>query len=297
MAVIFIAIIMLMRVLQSLYNKKAAMVLPDGIKPYIAYISVSKLFAAAFALIIIIPTMDFSGVNAQAVAIAACSGTFLAINSVCGIKALLGGTIALNSMFSTAGMVIPILLGTVIFNDSINAIQVVSIAILFLSMFLLLSSTKNILRSFSVKTVGWLIGSLVTNGMVMFCQKLFGELQPDGNVSMFSMLTFLIPAVVLGVVALVMKTPADDGEKVAIMPKKLVIYSIILAFAVFVIQQLVTMLTPVMSSAVLFTLVNGGATVIAAIVGAVVYKEKITLKSGIGIVLGILALIAIKIYE
>ncbi len=307
MEAIYIAIIMLMRVTQSTFSKKAALVLPDGIKPYIAYISVSKLFSAMFALAIILPTMNFSGINPQAVLIAACSGSFLAINSICGIKALIGGTIALNSMFATAGMVIPIILGIFVFNESVSWIQAICICVLFFAVFLLVNSTKNTLKSFSFKTLGWLVGSLVSNGMVMFCQKLFGELQPNGNVSMFSMFTFLIPAAVLGISLPFIKSqkssPVTEGAEAsvksegALLPKILIIYAVALAFAVFMIQQLVTLLTPVMSGAVLFTIVNGGATVIATIVGAVLYKEKITFKTVIGLILGIGAMICIKVFE
>lgn len=293
MVVGFLSIITLMRVLQSVFNKKASVQIPDGITPYIKYISVSKYLAAGFALLLIFLQGEFSGANPQAVGIAACSGMFLAINSVCGIKALKSGTIALSSMFSTAGLVVPCILGSIFLNEPVSAIQVICILILFLSTLLLIKSTKGITEGFSGKTVIYLIGNLISNGMVMFCQKMFGILQPDGNVSLFSMLTFLIPAVVLTL--FIPFTSKRESEKKS-LPKGLIFYAIILAFAVFVIQQLVTLLTPVLSSAVLFTFVNGGATVIAAIVGAVMYKEKLTVKSIFGIILGIASMVCIKLF-
>ncbi len=295
--VLYIFVIMIMRVLQSLYSKKAALILPEGIKPYVSYVCVSKLFSTCFAIALIIISMDFSGVNTQAIIIAACSGLSLAVGSICGVKALSGGTIALNSMFGTAGMIIPVILGIFFFDEKVSIVQWICILILFGAMFMLVSDTKNIIKGFSAKTLIYLIGSFLSNGIVMFCQKLFGYLQPDGNVTMFSMLTFLIPSIVLAVILPFMKgEKAETGEKQK-MPKMIILYAAILAFAVFMIQQIVTLLTPVMSSAVLFTLVNGGATVIATIVGAIVYKEKITLKSGFGVVIGIVTLILIKIFE
>ena len=129
----------------------------------------------------------------------------------------------------------------------------------------------------------------------MFCQKYFGEKVPNGNVSVFSMLSFLVPSVLLTFGILFMGKTQKAVEKVE-FPKKLYLYAAILSFAVFIIQQFVTILTPMLSSVILFTLVNGGATVIAAIVGAVCYKEKLTIKSIIGIVLGIASLICIKMF-
>ena len=128
----------------------------------------------------------------------------------------------------------------------------------------------------------------------MFCQKLFGEFQVVGSVSLFSMFTFLIPAVVI--LCAIPLVP-DNTQNTQKFPKKLIGYAAILAFAVFIIQQLVTLLTPVLPSTILFTFVGGGAMIVAALVGAIVYKEKITIKSACGIILGIVAIIGLKIFE
>lgn len=299
MVVIYILVIMLMRVLQSLFNKRAVLSIPNGVRPYVSYIMISKLFAAVFGLISVVLAGDFSGINLQAVIIASCSGICLAINSICGIKALEGGTIVLNSLFGTAGLIIPCFLGIFLFDEPMSFMQVICIGILFCSAVLLINSSKSIFDKFSTSTLLYLVGNFLSNGLVMFCQKLFGKLQPEGNVSMFSLLTFLIPTIVLAIVLIFLKT--EDVTKckspIKILPKKLLGYAVVLAFAVFIIQQFVTLLTPLVSSAVLFTFVNGGATVIAAIVGAVVYKEKITVKSAAGIILGVAALICIKVFE
>ncbi len=293
--VICIFAVMLMRVLQSVFNKRAVLIIPDGAKAYVSYIMISKLFAAIFGFISVILGGNLSGINTQGVLIASVSGICLAINSICGIKALEGGTIVLNSLFGTAGMLIPCILGVFIFNEPMSFMQIVCILILFCSAVLLINSSKNIFGNFSVKTLFYLVGNFLSNGFVMFCQKLFGELQPDGNVSMFSFFTFLIPTLVMGIMLLFMNN--DKVSPIKILPKKLLGYALVLAFAVFVIQQLVTILTPLVSSAVLFAFVNGGGTIIAAIVGALVYKEKITVKSGLGLVLGIIALLGIKIFD
>ncbi len=297
MGILYIFIIMLMRVLQSLFSKKTALVMPDGVKPYISYMVLSNLFSALFAFAVIIPTLNFAGVNMQAIMIASVSGICLALSSLFTIKALMGGTIALSSIFATAGMIIPVIFGAILFNETLSIVQALAIIVLFFSICLIINSEKNTFKNFSIKTLWYLLGTLVTNGIVMFCQKLFGELQPDGNVSMFSLLTFLIPAIVLGVVSVILNMKSTGQDNTAKFPKSLVIYTAILSFAVFIIQQFVTLLTPIMSAAVLFTLVNGGATVIGAIVGAVAYKEKITAKSGMGIILAICALVFIKIFE
>lgn len=290
MAAFLILSIMAMRVIQSVFSKRTAIVMPSGVKVYVWYMAISKGFAAAFALITLILSGNFSGFNGWAVLIAACSGMFLTIASLCGIKALLGGTMTLQSVFSASGLIIPCVLGIFAFNEKLTAVHVACMGGVLVSMMLLIGASKNIMGGFSAKTLLFLIMSLVSNGMTMFCQKLFGMLFPDGNVAMFSLLTFLIPSAVLFISLIFI--PNDENRTK--FPKKLVHYAIYQAFAVFVIQQFVTLLTPVMHSAVLFTLVNGSATIITAIVGALMYKEKITAKSALGIAVGVGALILIN---
>lgn len=291
MTIAFISAIIFMRVVQSVFNKKAALLIPEGLTAYITYIMITKLFAAVFAAVSLPAGGGLSGFNLQAFLIASASGTFLALSSFFGIKALLQGTMALSSVFSSAGLILPCVLGVYFFNEPITPLQAVCIAGVIVSAILLIGSTKKLISGFSSKTILYLIGSLISNGMVMFCQKLFGVLQPDGNVSLFSMMTFLIPAVVLALIIPFVGKREKSKEK---FPKKLILYATYLAFAVFIIQQFVTLLTPRLSSAILFTVVNGSATVISAIVGAAMYKEKITLQSAAGVALGVISMILIK---
>lgn len=286
-----------MRVVQSVFGKKANNLLPDGVLPYTKYIFLSKILATIFALIAILLTpTGFSGFDLTTLIIAACSGIFLALSSLCGIKALKSGTMVLSSIFATAGLIVPSFLGVLFFDEIINPFQYLFMLILFGSMWILASASKKIYGQFSAKNIIYLVGNLISNGMVMFCQKLFGEIRPEGNVSLFSMLTFAVPALVLFVSLLFIKKDNSNNESVS-FPKQIYVCVLFLAAAVFVIQQFVTILTSQMSTILLFAFVNCGATIISALVGAVMYKEKLTLKSSLAVIVGVIALIGLKLFE
>ena len=295
MAIFYISIIMVMRVIQSIYSKKANLTIPNGVSAYVKYITISKFLAAFFATIALFFSKESFHFNLQGFIIATCSGICLTINSFCGIKALSGGTMVLNSVFATSGLLIPCVLGIFVFNEPMSFFQVICIIALIVSVILLIGSSKKIFKGFSLSILKYLLGSFLTNGSVMFCQKLFGFLQPNGNVTMFSLLTFLIPSVLLLIFwGFIKARDAKEKANEEPFPKALVLYAVYLAFAVFIVQQFVTLLTPMLSSAVLFTFVNGGATIITTIVGAILYKEKITLKSAVAIIIAIISLILIK---
>ena len=296
--VLYLIVIMCMRIIQSVFNKRASMILPDSISVYVKYMMLLNIMAACFSALTLLLAHDFSKINLQTVWMACGSGICLVLNSYCGIKALTGGTIVLGSVFSTAGILLPCLLGIFLFDEPMSVWQWACVAGLIVSAVLLIDSSKKTYAGFSPKTLVYLLGSFFTNGMVMFFQKLFGILQPDGSVSLFSFLTFLLPSIALFVFSLFLKTEKTEiaGQKEH-FPKVLFGYALLLAFAVFVIQQLVTLLTPRLSSVLLFGLVNGGATVIAVLVGAVLYHEKLTIKSILGVILGVFALICLKAFS
>lgn len=294
----YLIIIILMRVVQSVYGKKANLLLPDGIFPYTKYITISKILATIFGIIAIcLSPLGFKGFDITTFLIAACSGSFLAVSSLCSITSLKSGTMVLSSIFATAGMIVPSVLGVVFFNESISILQILFVLILIISMCILATASKKIYGQFTGKNILYLVGNLISNGMVMFCQKLFGEIRPTGNVSLFSMLTFAIPAVILSIALYFMSDRKKSNKTQRAFPKQIYVCALFLAIAVFIIQQFVTLLTSQMSTVLLFAFVNCGATIISALVGAAMYKEKMTIKSTLAIIIGVIALIGLKIFE
>lgn len=57
-----------------------------------------------------------------------------------------------------------------------------------------------------------------------------------------------------------------------------------------------TLSTALVSPVVLFAFINGGGTIIATVVAAVLYREKLTPSSVAGVLLGIVSLIGIKLF-
>lgn len=90
--------------------------------------------------------------------------------------------------------------------------------------------------------------------------------------------------------------PLNKAQTKEVKPlsKKLLIYGAILSVAVFVINQLATISTVLVPPAVLFAFINGGSTIIAAVVAAICFKEKLTVRSVLGVLMGVTALIIIK---
>ena len=295
MAGLYMIVILLCRVVQAFFNKRSSSAIPN----YTTLIGFSAFQSAVSALLgiglIVITDGGFS-LDWPTAMIAAFSGVSLFFSIACGLYAMKSGTVSLSSMFGTAGMIIPIAAGALLFDTSVTPMQLVGVFIFFVSAYLLIGASKTIYANFSYKTVLWLIGSLVANGCTMLAQQMFTVYVPHGDVSVFSFLSFAIIAVLSGVLYAGMAHHSAKQED-ARLSRALIICGVALAAAVFVINQLATICTKLVSPVILFTFINGGGTIISALVAAVVYKEKLSKKAMIGIVLGIASLIVIKAFE
>ncbi len=291
MASIYILIILLFRVVQAFFNKRSSNEI-SGIPDLIRYNAYKNTISATLGLILILGgTLQL---DLLTVLLATFSGLSLFAGSFCSIYAMKSGTVSLNSMFATAGMIIPIIAGIFLFDKPVSPMQFVGLGIFFLSAYILISASRQVYTNFSYKTLLLLIGSTVSNGCTMLAQQMFATYVPDGNVSVFSFLSFGIIAV-LGWLLLPVVRVSGANQK-SKLSKPLLLCGVALAVAVFVINQLATISTRTVPPAILFTFINGGGTIISTIVAAIVYKEKLSKRTCIGVILGITSLVIIKVF-
>ena len=107
--------------------------------------------------------------------------------------------------------------------------------------------------------------------------------------SAFSMLSFAIPALFFGMLLLLDRAKGTRQG----MDRKLFLPILLLSAALFLMNQLVTKAAAFVPSAVLFTVPNAGNNVIAAVMAAVWFREKITANALAGLMLSILSVVLV----
>lgn len=159
-------------------------------------------------------------------------------------------------------------------------------------------------QKMSLKTIVMLVLMLIGAGGTTVVQDAFGNLVEDGNTAMYSFLIFAINAVVLYLCYLAQALLVKKGAKTMqveplaetqVAPKKekklkplpmaLLICGAFLALALFAINILVTELTSMVHPSLLFPLSNAIAIIVAMLVGRIMYKETMSVRNVIGIVL------------
>lgn len=293
MAIIYIGIILLCRIAQNLSNKKTSNEISD-MPLFVYYSGFRQIISAILSLFVILIGKKGFECNRLTVLISVLSGAMLILNMMCNIFAMKSGTIALCSIFSTAGLIVPCVAGIFVFGIPIKPMQWIGVAIFLCAAYLLIVSSKKMYKNFSIKTLILLIGCLLSNGAVMFVQQMFAFYVPNGNVSVFSFLSFGILGIIMLLIAPIMYR--KKGQNPGLLSKQLIFYGVILSACVFIINQLTTTLAASVPPVILFTFINGGGTIIAAIVAAICFKEKLTIRSSTGVALGIIALVIIKAF-
>lgn len=291
----YFLIILLLRLPQNLYNKRSSGIV-RGAPAYFAYGAYRYLLSGGMALVLLLFAGGFSGVSLKALAISAIGAVALGSNLFFGLEALKSGAMVLSSMAGSAGLLLPCVFGIFMFDEPMSLMQLFGILLLIFSGWLLIGYSKKLKGSFTPRTMLLLIGSMLSNGFTMVAQKMFSKYLPDVSVSVFSFLAFGLVGVGMCVGLVPQLTKKEKREEIKKLPKALWFYGAGLSTILLIINQLATIAAKVIPSAIMFPINDGGATIITALTGAVVFKEKLTARSVAGLALGIASLIVINLF-
>ena len=291
---IFLIIILLLRVPQNFSSKKTSGLVTNS-QSYFLYGTYSYTLAGLIAFVMLLFD-GMSGFSLSAVGISALGAVSLAVSLFCSIEALKSGVMVLAAMAGSAGLLLPCIAGIIMFNEPMKPMQFIGIALLIFSGWLLIGYSKEQTGSFTPRTLLLLIGSMLSNGSVMLAQKMFSKYLPDTSVSIFSFLTFGLIGIGM-FIGLVPSLLSQSGRaKIAAVPKPVFLYGTISSIILLAINQLATLAGRNVPSAIMFPINDGGATIITAITAAIFFKEKLTVRSVCGLILGIGSLIVINLF-
>ena len=291
----YFLIILLLRLPQNIFNKRSSGIV-RGAPAYFAYGAYRYLLSGGMALVLLLFAGGFSGVSLNALAISAIGAIALGSNLFFGLEALKSGAMVLSSMAGSAGLLLPCVFGIFMFDEPMSLMQLFGILLLIFSGWLLIGYSKKLKGSFTPRTMLLLIGSMLSNGFTMVAQKMFSKYLPDVSVSVFSFLAFGLVGVGMCVGLVPQLTKKEKREEIRELPKALWFYGAGLSTILLIINQLATIAAKVIPSAIMFPINDGGATIITALTGAVVFKEKLTARSVAGLALGIASLIVINLF-
>lgn len=293
--------IALMRVVQQICSKQVSNEVEGN--TFFHYGAYYNLMSAIFSVITVC-IVGWYGFTWETVLCAFGTAVFMAIELFAGIEALKGCSLIINQMFTVSSLIIPCVVGIFLFGEPMSVWQWLGLALFICSMYFMVSTDKQKkdAQKISLKTLVMLLLVMLSSGGTMVVQKAFGISVPNGNTALYTFLIFAITAIFLylfyGLSTCVAGKTERNGDagirRTKPLSKKLLVCGAFLAFAVFVINLLVTELGKTVPSAILFSVSYAICILITLLVGCLYYKEKITWRNIMGIVLCVGALSVIN---
>ncbi len=209
-------------------------------------------------------------------------GVMYVVNKTVMIKGYERTSVAFMTLCHASGMILPCVLGHFIWSEELSVIAIIGIVSAIVSI-VLLKDTKKEKKGFD-KT-GIILGAVIfiTSGGVMIVQKTMGIYFYEQSVIAYNFYSFIVAFLILCVFPKPKKASNPNT-------KHMWFFAAGSAISLSVISLVMTSLAGSVPSVILFPLFNGLGIIFVCIGSIFAFKEKLTAKKIIGLILGILGL-------
>ena len=259
------------------------------------YINMLRMLFCAVIGFLVVAVADVSSLRIDGATLLICivSAISTALFVVTWIICVRNGVLVVVSVFTMAGMILTILLCNIFFGEEITLPQCMGVLLLMTSTVTLYLFGDGRKRNIGIANLVILILCGVFNGLTDFSQKWFIHRSPSGSVGVFNFYTYLFALVILAICFLVAGKSdgaGNDGKSL----KTLAVVGV-MATSLFAYSYFKTLAARTVSAGILYPLLSGAGCVMSTLMAAICFKEKITLKTVVGIVLTVAAIIVIRL--
>ena len=234
--------------------------------------------------------------SASVLAVSALSGITTSVFVVCWLISVKKGAYMMLDVFLMLGVLVPILAGKIFFNESIKITQWIGIGILFIAVYIMCSYNNSIKEKITITSLVLLILCGVANGLTDFSQKLFMKIEGDTPISIFNFYTYIFSALTLLVFYNVFrKIEQKDGEDKESGIKKIFGYILVMSICLFANSYFKTKAAGYLDSVQLYPLSQGASLIISTGMSALLFRERLTLKCVIGVLISFVGLIVLNV--
>jgi len=259
-----------------------------------SYFMFSALYFALICCIFLVMGVDLSQFNLPLIAL----GTMFAVSFVGAIffymKAMEHGPLGLSFLFFSAGMLLPIAFGIVVYNEPAPWNKAVGLVLLFIAFFVSTRGGKAETNKLSRTWVKYVIASSVGNGLIGVTFKLFNSIASDEAANEFMFLSFgqaMLIALAIGAVLLWKNKGSLSHFKA--WPFLLVVLGAAITTAGG--NYLMVVLSMEVSALVQFPVINGALVITSIVTSRLVFKEQVTARHLQTIAVGLAAIVLLSV--
>ena len=219
-------------------------------------------------------------------------GASLCISMYAGYQALCRGPMALTSMLVSFSVIVPLIWGITVGNETLKSLQYPALILLFLAIILTNADKIKAKRTTQTNYCLWLLFVGITfacNGICSILQKQHQTLYPEAYSREFMLFAMLLCSVVFLISAFRTISPKELKE---IKGKR---YGILSGLANGSANFLTLVLAGMENASVLFPIISAGTILASLLCGRLLFKEKLKINHFVALAAGIVAVILFKL--
>ena len=228
-------------------------------------------------------------------------GIISAICSISTFYAFRVTSVAVVNMSATSSVIIPCIVGMLFFHESVSVGKILGVALFLIAAYCITTSKNKDDKRFTWKSLLACIVVFLTSGVGSIAIQLFSRYSEGVSDSLFMFYSYVFNSLILLIFVFVLskkesgKQHLENSSKDIRFSKKLVLLGIIISVITFALQQINVVLANEIPSAILFPVLKSGSLIFGAGVGWAIFKEKLSVKNMIGLVLCIGALVVLNL--
>lgn len=231
--------------------------------------------------------------SVEMILISALSGISTAVFVVSWLISVKKSAYMMLDIFLMLGVLIPLIASNAFFDEIIEPTQWVGIAVLFVAVIIMCSYNNSIKTKITLPSFILLMICGVSSGIADFSQKLFTKNIPDGSAAVFNFYTYIFASFVLAISFALTRKTTESTERADI--KKIFLFILVMAICLFANSYFKTLAAGHLNAVLLYPLNQGCALILSAIMSAVFFKEKLTVKAVVGILTAFIGLLIINL--
>ncbi|MDY3846223.1 MAG: GRP family sugar transporter [Eubacteriales bacterium] len=206
-------------------------------------------------------------------------------------NALSQGNVSLTVMMVNLSMLFPVLTSVIFYHERLTHARIIGIAFIVLSFLLCVDvgDKKTVSRSWLILTVL----ATLANGSIGITQKVFGASRFHTEKKAFVACSYLLAFIITFTIYAVSRLKGKETSAHRKAPTYLFSISVGIILAIF--QLLNTYAISVIDGSFLFPVYSGGSIILSTLVGVLFFKDKLTVKQTISIIIGIIAVIIMNL--
>lgn len=266
---------------------------PTGLSGGFIFNAVGSLIASAILLCL----GGFGESSLFTTVLGVAFGAVTALQGITNIAALQVGPMSYTSVIISFSTLISALSGVMFFDESLGWAQIVGM-VLMLASFVFATKSNGDEKKANLKWLFLCLIAFIATGGIGVMQKVHQSSEYQNELNAFLIIAFVSSAVFCAIFATFMKKResrfADEKEKEKNSKRQVwLLLGIMIAngACVAVNNKFNLYLSGVMDSAVFFPIVNGGGLVLTTLAAVLLFKEKLSTKQWIGVVLGIASVV------